>query len=114
MAILAMLLLTACDTASNSTSDIIMEDVQLENIQSAPEQLSRERIAIQLDSVNDQNKFFNTEDYDHIIETKFLAVKQEPLSTFSSDADRAAYSNVRRFIESGQLPPIKVLFAFIN
>jgi Ca-activated chloride channel homolog len=50
-------------------------------------------------------KDFNTEDYDHIIENKFLSVKQNPLSTFSIDVDEAAYSNVRRFIENGSLPP---------
>lgn len=48
---------------------------------------------------------FNTEDYDHIVENKFLDVAQEPLSTFSIDVDRAAYSNVRRFINGGSLPP---------
>ena len=30
---------------------------------------------------------------------------QNPLSTFSIDVDTASYSNVRRFIESNQLPP---------
>lgn len=35
----------------------------------------------------------------------FVAVKDEPLSTFSIDVDTAAYSNVRRFLSQGQLPP---------
>src|SRR5207247_3602251 len=35
----------------------------------------------------------------------FLAVSAHPLSTFSIDVDRASYSNVRRFITQGQLPP---------
>ncbi|MGH2649480.1 MAG: vWA domain-containing protein, partial [Ginsengibacter sp.] len=48
---------------------------------------------------------FNTEDYDHIIENNFHTASQEPLSTFSIDVDRAAYSNVRRYIEQGMLPP---------
>jgi Ca-activated chloride channel family protein len=33
-------------------------------------------------------------------------VLQQPLSTFSIDVDKASYSNVRRFINNGQLPPI--------
>ena len=30
---------------------------------------------------------------------------ENPLSTFSIDVDTASYSNVRRFIENGSLPP---------
>ncbi len=48
---------------------------------------------------------FNREGYDHITENKFLKVADNPLSTFSIDVDAASYSNVRRFINQGQLPP---------
>lgn len=48
---------------------------------------------------------FNTEGYDGIVENSFKAVKENPLSTFSIDVDAAAYSNVRRFLTQGQLPP---------
>ena len=48
---------------------------------------------------------FNTEAYDHQVENPFVAVNQQPLSTFSIDVDTASYSNVRRFLQSGQLPP---------
>ncbi|MGZ8524237.1 MAG: YfbK domain-containing protein [Chitinophagaceae bacterium] len=48
---------------------------------------------------------FNTEGYDHINENKFLKVSDNPLSTFSIDVDAASYSNVRRFLNQGQLPP---------
>ncbi|MCC6287802.1 MAG: von Willebrand factor type A domain-containing protein [Chitinophagaceae bacterium] len=48
---------------------------------------------------------YNTEDYNGITENRFLAVKDNPLSTFSIDVDAASYSNVRRFLNSGQLPP---------
>ncbi|HUF27407.1 MAG TPA: von Willebrand factor type A domain-containing protein [Gemmatimonadaceae bacterium] len=48
---------------------------------------------------------WNTEAYDAISENPFLAVGSNPLSTFSIDVDRAAYSNVRRFIGQGQAPP---------
>ena len=47
----------------------------------------------------------NTEDYDNIVENKFLSPLQEPLSTFSIDVDEAAYSNVRRYLQEGSLPP---------
>lgn len=48
---------------------------------------------------------FNTEQYDYISENEFRNSKEEPLSTFSIDVDRASYSNVRRFINNGQTPP---------
>jgi Ca-activated chloride channel homolog len=48
---------------------------------------------------------FNTEEYDEIVENEFLSPKQNPLSTFSIDVDEAAYSNVRRYLRDGQLPP---------
>lgn len=48
---------------------------------------------------------FNTEDYNHIVENRFLAATQNPLSTFSIDVDEAAYSNIRRFINQGSIPP---------
>ena len=48
---------------------------------------------------------FNTEGYSAIRENGFRNVLNEPLSTFSIDVDRASYSNVRRFINLGQLPP---------
>jgi len=48
---------------------------------------------------------FNTEDYDAINETRFLKTSDNPLSTFSIDVDAASYSNVRRFLNQGQLPP---------
>lgn len=47
----------------------------------------------------------NDESYKGISENGFNDAKANPLSTFSVDVDAASYSNVRRFINSGQLPP---------
>ncbi|WP_210514339.1 vWA domain-containing protein [Hymenobacter terricola] len=43
--------------------------------------------------------------YAHVKENAFFAVKNAPLSTFSLDVDNASYTNVRRFLNEGQLPP---------
>lgn len=48
----------------------------------------------------------DTEGYSTIRENDFRAVSKNPLSTFSVDVDRAAYSNVRRHINNGALPPV--------
>jgi Ca-activated chloride channel family protein len=47
----------------------------------------------------------NEESYKGITENTFTNAVSTPLSTFSVDVDAASYSNVRRFINSGQIPP---------
>ena len=51
------------------------------------------------------NNDFNTEGYASVNENGFKNVKNNPLSTFSIDVDNASYSNIRRYINMGQLPP---------
>lgn len=46
--------------------------------------------------------YFNTEEYNQIIENGYKSVAANPLSTFSVDVDTASYANVRRMIEYGQ------------
>jgi len=47
---------------------------------------------------------FNTEEYSRIVESGFLEVIKNPLSTFAADVDVASYANARRFIMRDQLP----------
>ena len=47
----------------------------------------------------------NTESYASVQENGFKNPAQNPLSTFSIDVDAASYSNIRRFINNGTLPP---------
>ena len=51
------------------------------------------------------NNNFNTEGYAAVNENGFRNVRNNPLSTFSIDVDNASYSNIRRFINNGSLPP---------
>ncbi len=51
------------------------------------------------------NGLFNAESYDAIVENEFLSVVDSPLSTFSIDVDTASYSNVRRLLKGGAIPP---------
>ena len=48
---------------------------------------------------------FNTEAYDRIDENGYHLAANDPLSTFSIDVDTASSSNVRRFLNSGSMPP---------
>lgn len=48
---------------------------------------------------------YNTESYATTEENNYKNVSKEPLSTFSIDVDAASYTNTRRMINNGQLPP---------
>lgn len=116
MAILAMtLILFACDHSATTSSkqrsvqnNPITQDLSIPPPPALGTAASEDKA---YETPEEQNKAlsqaapFNTEDYDHIVENNFLTVQQQPLSTFSIDVDRASYSNVRRFIEDGSLPP---------
>lgn len=52
---------------------------------------------------------FNTEEYEGIDENDFRNVSKAPLSTFSIDVDAASYSNIRRFLNNGQRPPVDAI-----
>lgn len=56
-------------------------------------------------SLSNGNSNFDSEGYDYILENNFLKATDNPLSTFSIDVDAASYSNMRRFLTQGQLPP---------
>ena len=47
----------------------------------------------------------NTEAYARIEDNRFLTAMANPVSTFSVDVDAASYSNVRRFLSQGAMPP---------
>ncbi len=47
----------------------------------------------------------NRENYEDVEINSVKLVTQEPVSTFSIDVDTASYSNVRRMLNSGHLPP---------
>lgn len=49
---------------------------------------------------------WNRESYNANQENGFVNAGRDPLSTFSIDVDTASYANVRRFVQSGSLPPV--------
>lgn len=76
----------------------------------APKGYASSNIRIRLRGIGTLNNSntsndYNTEDYSAINENDFHAVTNQPLSTFSIDVDRASYSNIRRFLNAGEMPP---------
>ncbi|WP_019615372.1 vWA domain-containing protein [Psychromonas ossibalaenae] len=49
--------------------------------------------------------FSNRENYSHNADNPFNLTAEQPVSTFSIDVDTASYSNVRRILNQGTLPP---------
>jgi Ca-activated chloride channel family protein len=47
----------------------------------------------------------NRENYAHFDDNPVKRVSEHPVSTFSIDVDTGSYSNVRRMLNYGQLPP---------
>ena len=66
-------------------------------------------VAVCPTAMYDMDTRMNTEEYDRIQENGFKSVADTPLSTFSIDVDPASYSNMRRFINKGELPPVDAI-----
>lgn len=95
--IATVLLFAACEQKNNKDQEINF--IVDKNMQSSTEDNMAPI------GKSDSVATFNTEDYDNIVENKFLAAVINPLSTFSIDVDEASYSNVRRYLQNGSLPP---------
>ena len=50
-----------------------------------------------------------SEEYGEYTESPFLSPLTDPLSTFSIDVDTASYSNIRRYLTDGMLPPAEAV-----
>lgn len=45
------------------------------------------------------------ESYSHLVENPFIDTRRESISAFTAGVDTASYSNIRRFLTHGKLPP---------
>ena len=69
--------------------------------------LARERLEVHGDTISyyDTYETPTNESYAPLIENEYLNPLKDPLSTFSIDVDNASYSNSRRMINGGYMPP---------
>jgi len=84
-------------------NEVIEEDVEITSNEAALMEPSANATSKMILSSPPQQR--NAETYKEIKENSFVAVAQQPITTFSADVDRAAYANVRRIIGYGQIPP---------
>ncbi len=61
--------------------------------------------SLQMDSIRMPSERTYREQYVHPDDQQTLRVTDVPVSTFSIDVDTGAYSNMRRWVSQGQLPP---------
>jgi Ca-activated chloride channel family protein len=59
----------------------------------------------ELDALRPPSQPTDRENYAQIEENPVKPVAEQPVSTFSIDVDTGSYANVRRFLNSGRLPP---------
>lgn len=105
VAIIAMLaILSGCSGGGQRSSSQDYSAVAQE-VQRAPSSVSADSAGLAAVDTKQLVPDGNTEEYNNIVENQFLTAQQQPLSTFSIDVDEAAYSNVRRYITGGSLPP---------
>lgn len=101
-----LLILAACSDSSSPQTIRIYEMKQYSPDGSvSPPPATEAKSEDLLSTRSHANENFNTDDYAPIIENAFLAATSNPLSTFSIDVDEASYSNVRRYLLNGSIPP---------
>lgn len=92
------------DNAVAKTDQIQMEMSYSYDAVAAP--INAGNVSFNWNGNQEMNMQTSTESYSSIVENGFKWAVEEPLNTFSIDVDRASYSNIRRFINNGSLPPV--------
>lgn len=116
LCIAAALMVAACGDPShrhNSGEKVSVINSEPDEVMEEYVEITSDEAALMEPSANATSKMIlssppqqrNAETYKEIKENSFVAVAQQPVTTFSADVDRAAYANVRRIIGYGQIPP---------
>ena len=88
-----------------TTIAVVLQVGALEEIVSVSTSRSTRRASRSQLSREQAPSGFDREAYRHLPETGFHRVSAHPRSTFSTDVDTASYTNVRRMLREGRLPP---------
>lgn len=109
LSLLSVLLLGACSSSNNMPALEKTESAkhpQMAGLNGALMEKSRKMASISADGeLPPPTELTNRENYAHFDDNPTKQVSEHPVSTFSIDVDTGAYSNVRRILNSGKLPP---------
>ncbi|QVK21863.1 VWA domain-containing protein [Mycoplasmatota bacterium] len=72
-------------------------------------EVAGETIYVEVPSPTTSDSVVSNEKYSEISESPFMATKSMSVSTFSVDVDTASYSNMRRYLMDGKLPPVDAI-----
>ena len=104
-------LLTACGLKQQDAAKSAQEAIEVAGARVAADaqQMQKRAVAAPMSALMSPPPFLeipeNRENYQNIDDNAVKVVAREPVSTFSIDVDTGAYSNMRRFLRSGALPP---------
>ncbi|GGA79661.1 hypothetical protein GCM10011369_22030 [Neiella marina] len=77
---------------------------QAHQMQSAKRMIAPQAMVLSADMGHHQSRT-NGDNYQQLADNQVTLVADKPVSTFSADVDTASYANIRRWLESGRLPP---------
>ncbi len=105
--VLSSLIFSACGDSSSGNNAVANRSVASQPLTADMAKASANTAASPVFELRQRSETDGTdgERYAEINENPFFETTRAPLSTFSIDVDTAAYSNVRRFLNQGQLPP---------
>jgi Ca-activated chloride channel homolog len=105
------IIFSACNSRTTQNAEV-SEQTALANKSTQPDfarqtnaQSVSNMVMAKKEMAYDEEQKSSSERYAEIDENPFLETRNAPLSTFSIDVDTASYSNVRRHIKDGTLPP---------
>lgn len=88
-----------------NTPQVFVEKKEITNHSLLPAPAPASAAGLQLDSIRMPREELYREQYQHPEDNRTFRVADMPVSTFSIDVDTGAYSNMRRWINQGNLPP---------
>ena len=98
-------LLAACSKKEMASSYMAESSANVASVQAVAADSTAKMVAPAPSPTSVYGTEENTEKYQKTETNSVKSVGQEPISTFSIDVDTGSYTNVRRFLNEGSLPP---------
>lgn len=98
-------LLAACSKKEMASSDMVESSANVASVGVVAADSTAKMVAPAPSPTSVYGTEENTEKYQKTESNSVKSVGQEPISTFSIDVDTGSYTNVRRFLNEGSLPP---------